>query len=183
MSVETHRWAPDVNHTSQSFPRVAKTQSIEEALSFLFGYEAGSLQLPKIENLPAVQETQVQSLSWEDPWRRKWQPFPVFLPRKSLVHRSLVGYSPWGSQEIGHDLATTPLPQCCMIHAGWVCGCRALNMEGQLWSYIQIFKGEGLDPPLNSIQFKGTHKKLFHHFPLPKTDMGSVAHMSKLLMR
>ena len=28
------------------------------------------------------------------PWRRKWQPTPVFLPRKSHGQRSLVGYSP-----------------------------------------------------------------------------------------
>jgi len=33
-------------------------------------------------------------LSWEDPWRRKWQPTPVFLPGKSHGQRSLVGYSP-----------------------------------------------------------------------------------------
>ena len=30
------------------------------------------------------------------PWRRKWQPTPVFLPGKSHGQRSLVGYSPWG---------------------------------------------------------------------------------------
>ena len=29
------------------------------------------------------------------PWQRKWQPAPVFLPGKSHVQRSLVGYSPW----------------------------------------------------------------------------------------
>ena len=29
------------------------------------------------------------------PWRRKWQPTPVFLPGKSHGQRSLVGYSPW----------------------------------------------------------------------------------------
>ena len=28
------------------------------------------------------------------PWRRKWQPTPVFLPGKFLEQRSLVGYSP-----------------------------------------------------------------------------------------
>ena len=33
------------------------------------------------------------------PWRRKWQPTPVFLPRKSHGQRSLAGYSPWGSKE------------------------------------------------------------------------------------
>ena len=32
----------------------------------------------------------------EIPWRRKWQPTPVFLPRKSQGRRSPVGYSPWG---------------------------------------------------------------------------------------
>ena len=30
------------------------------------------------------------------PWRRKWQPTPVFLSRRSQGQRSLVGYSPWG---------------------------------------------------------------------------------------
>ena len=33
------------------------------------------------------------------PWRRKWQPTPVFLPGKSHGWRSLVGYSPWGCRE------------------------------------------------------------------------------------
>ena len=32
----------------------------------------------------------------EIPWRRNWQPTPVFLPGKSHRQRSLVGYSPWG---------------------------------------------------------------------------------------
>ena len=39
------------------------------------------------------------------PWRRKWQPTPVFLPGKSHGQRSLVGYSPWGYM-VGHNLAT-----------------------------------------------------------------------------
>ena len=33
------------------------------------------------------------------PWRRKWQPTPVFLPGKSHGRRSLVGYSSWGCKE------------------------------------------------------------------------------------
>ena len=33
------------------------------------------------------------------PWRRKWQPAPVFLSRKSHGQRSLVVYSPWGHKE------------------------------------------------------------------------------------
>ena len=42
----------------------------------------------------------------KNPWRRKWQPTSVFLPGKSHGQRSLVGYSPWGCKESGHDLAT-----------------------------------------------------------------------------
>ena len=33
------------------------------------------------------------------PWRRAWQPTPVFLPGKSHGQRSLVGYSPWDREE------------------------------------------------------------------------------------
>ena len=33
------------------------------------------------------------------PWRRKWQPTPVFLPGDFCGQRSLVGYSPWGRKE------------------------------------------------------------------------------------
>ena len=33
------------------------------------------------------------------PWRRKWQPTPVFLPGESHGQRSLVGYSLRGRKE------------------------------------------------------------------------------------
>ena len=58
-----------------------------------------------VENLPAVQETQVPSLGQEDlqvrkiPWRRAWQPTLVFLPGEFHGQRSLAGYSPWGCKE------------------------------------------------------------------------------------
>ena len=32
------------------------------------------------------------------PWRRAWQPTPVFLPGKFQGHRSLAGYSSWGQR-------------------------------------------------------------------------------------
>ena len=98
-----------------------------------------------VKNLPTVKETQVRSLSREDPlekgmathssilawripgteepgglqsielmlcrkheviswvrkipWKREWLPTPVFLPEEFHGHRSLAGYSPWGSKE------------------------------------------------------------------------------------
>ena len=48
-----------------------------------------------VRNLPAVQDTWVRNI----PWRREWQPTPVFLPGESHGQRSLAGYSPWGQKE------------------------------------------------------------------------------------
>ena len=33
------------------------------------------------------------------PWRRKWEPTPVFFPEESHEQRSLAGYSPWRLKE------------------------------------------------------------------------------------
>ena len=53
--------------------------------------------LRQVKNLPAMQETQILSLGWEDPWRREWLPTtPVFLPGEFHGQRSLGGYNPWG---------------------------------------------------------------------------------------
>ena len=45
-------------------------------------------------------ETQVQSLGQEDPLEKEMATHPVFLPRESHGHRSLVGYSPQGRKEL-----------------------------------------------------------------------------------
>ena len=36
------------------------------------------------------------------PWRKPWQPTPVFLPGQSYGQRSLVGYGPY-CHRVGHD--------------------------------------------------------------------------------
>ena len=46
------------------------------------------------KNVPTMWETWVQSLGWEDPWRREMLPTPVFWPRE--FHGL---YSPWGHKE------------------------------------------------------------------------------------
>ena len=62
-------------------------------------FSKASLVAQMVKHLPARQESQVQFLGWEDPWRREWQPAPVFLPGKFHGQRSLAGYSPWGCKE------------------------------------------------------------------------------------
>ena len=65
-----------------------QVQSIYCALYFYFC----SLVAPLVKSLPAVRETQVQSLGWEDLLRRKWQSTPIFLPEEFNGLRNLVGY-------------------------------------------------------------------------------------------
>ena len=53
-----------------------------------------------VKNLPAMRRLGSDPWVRKIPWRRKWQPTPVFLPGKFHGQRSLVGYSPWGHTEL-----------------------------------------------------------------------------------
>ena len=63
-----------------------------------------------VENLIAMQELQKDKRfhPWvrKIPWRRTWQPTPVFLPGESHGQRSLAGYSPLGLKESEKTEAT-----------------------------------------------------------------------------
>ena len=61
-----------------------------------------------VKNPPAMWKTWVHSLSWVDPWRRKWQSTPVFLPGELQGQRSLAGHSPWGRRESDTTERLTP---------------------------------------------------------------------------
>ena len=52
-----------------------------------------------VENLPAMEEAWVRSLSQKSPWRRKGQHTPIFLPGEFHGQKSLMGYSPRGCKE------------------------------------------------------------------------------------
>ena len=61
-----------------------------------------SLVAQMVKNLPAVWETWVQSLGWEDPLE---EGMATLLHYSCLENphgqRSLVGYRPWGHKELG----------------------------------------------------------------------------------
>ena len=40
------------------------------------------------------------------PWRKRWQPTPVFLPGEPLRQRSLANYSPQSHKRVGHNCMT-----------------------------------------------------------------------------
>ena len=56
---------------------------------------------PSSSVVPACQCTRHGFHPWirTIPWRRKWQPTPIFLPGKSHGQRSLAGNTPWGCKQ------------------------------------------------------------------------------------
>ena len=68
----------------------------------LLGRSSGSV----VKNLPAMQETLVQLLGWEDPLEKEMVIHFHILSGEFHGQRSLVGYSPWGHKRVGRNLAT-----------------------------------------------------------------------------
>ena len=67
-----------------------------------------------VKNLPAnaghagsiLGSGRIQKISRKIPWRKRWQPTPVFLTGKSHGQSSQAGYSPWGCKRFGLDFVT-----------------------------------------------------------------------------
>ena len=79
-----------------------------------------SLVAQKVKTPPAMQETWVQYPGQKIPWRREWQPTPVFLPGKFHGQWSLVGQS-MGSQrvpQVGYNRATNTFLFSFMLFYG-----------------------------------------------------------------
>ena len=64
----------------------------------IYGFFRASLVAQMVENLPALEETQVQSFVRKIPWRRQWKPTPVFLPGEFHGQKSQADY---GVQRFG----------------------------------------------------------------------------------
>ena len=47
-----------------------------------------------------MQDTQFQSLGWEDPLEKEMATTPAFFPGEFYGQRSLAGYSPWDCKEL-----------------------------------------------------------------------------------
>ena len=89
---------------------------LKEKRLILFKYRENSLGLPwwlsgkkKKKSACPCRKFGFNPWVWKIPWRRKWQPPPVFLPGKSHGQRTLVGYSPQGHKRVGHVLSTMKL--------------------------------------------------------------------------
>ena len=86
------------------------------------------------------------------PWRRKWHPTPVFLPRKSHGQRSLAGFSLRG-RRVRHSLATE--------YAHW---------------HPVFLKKSSMRSPLNDVSFRFAETVFFFFFLNIFCTLDSVLH-------
>ena len=56
-----------------------------------------------VKNLPAIEETQVRSLGWEDPMEKGMATYSSILAWKVPQTEDLGGLQPMGSQRVRHD--------------------------------------------------------------------------------
>ena len=68
-------------------------------LSHNTGLYGASLVAQTVKNLPAMQETGVRSLGWEDPLEEGMATLSSILAWRIQGQRRQVGYSPWGCKE------------------------------------------------------------------------------------
>ena len=59
-----------------------------------------SLVAQAVENPPAMQETQIRSLGWENPLEKEMATHSSILPGKSHGQGKLAGYSPQGHKTV-----------------------------------------------------------------------------------
>ena len=71
----------------------------EEEIGDPLQYSWASLVAQVVKNPPAMQETWVLSLGWEDLLEEGMATILLFLPGESLWTEEPAGYSPWGHKE------------------------------------------------------------------------------------
>ena len=94
------------NHNIQGIKRFLQAQSCENAPADVFSFSGNptALVVQGVKNLPAMWETWVQSLAWEDPLEEG-----MATHSRILAWRILKDRGDWqatqfrGSQRVGHD--------------------------------------------------------------------------------
>ena len=82
---------------------------------------------------------------WRIPWRRAWQPTPVFLPGESHGQRCLVGYSPWGCKE-SNAVHFSCSAVSRLFVTPWTATCQASLSIINSWSLLKLTSVELVMP-------------------------------------
>ena len=78
-----------------------ESQGWGSLVGVVYGVAQSRTRLKRLSNRSSSQCRRLRRLGFDpwvrkNPWRRKWQPPPVFLPGESHGWRSLAGYGSWG---------------------------------------------------------------------------------------
>ena len=90
-------WGVYIHHLGKKFPKNEIPHNIW--LSWVWIFPGGKV-LSKCQRR-RCRRHRFHPWAGKTPWRRKWQPIPVFLYEKPHEQRSLAGYSPWSCKELG----------------------------------------------------------------------------------
>ena len=72
-------------NTGDSSSTPGSGRSGGEGIGYPLQHSWASLVAKTVKDSPAMPETWVQSLGWEDPWRRERLPTPVFWPGEFYI--------------------------------------------------------------------------------------------------
>ena len=79
-----------------------------------------SLVAQMVKNPPAMRETRFDLWVRKIPWRKEWQPTPVFFAWRIPWMEETGGLQFTGSQRIGHDCVTNTCAASALLHAGFL---------------------------------------------------------------
>ena len=107
LCLEVHLLLPELEIMVTKPGRAASSPYLfKVAPWFSVGFPGGSVGKESACNWRDVGEHEFNPRLRNIPWRRTWQPTPVFLPGESHGQRSLAGYCPWGDKELDTTEAT-----------------------------------------------------------------------------
>ena len=98
------------------------------------GFPGGSA----VKNLPACRRWGFDPQVRKIPWRKAWQPSPVFLSGKSHGQMSLVSYSPQSCKELDMTEATQQACRGKLLYIGWINNKVLLYSTGKYIQYLVI---------------------------------------------
>jgi len=109
-----------------------------EGLGYSLQYSWASLVAQMVKNPPAIQETWVQFLGWEDPLEEGMAtPLQYSCLENPQGQRILAGYNLWGHKELDTTEQLNTAHEICALHY-WLLNTYEI-MEGSCGECIQLF--------------------------------------------
>ena len=98
-------WMICKKHLHYYFIKTIQISNILSSFVVKYSNSWASLVAQLVKNLPALRETWVRSLGWEDPLGKAWQQTVVFLPGEPPWTEEPGGLQSMGLQRVRHDWA------------------------------------------------------------------------------